>query len=243
MSTILKALKKLENEQRAAAAPVDLPGKILVDGPPARHRPKPGLWVGAGIAAGLIIAILVVTGFFWWREFSAEVVSTKATPPPTALAATPIPTDAPGHPLRPGKESVALPVTRRHDPSSATALPAAAVVGAPKGLASPPTLPLPAEGGAGPSSVTAQASSSPVVKQVHLEKHEIPAPGQQWAAPHLTVSDIVPASGGGRMAIVNGLPVMEGTMVDDAVVREIRAGQVVFEIDGKSVAVPLAARP
>ena len=91
--------------------------------------------------------------------------------------------------------------------------------------------------------MTAQASSSPVVKQVHLEKQEIPAPGQQWAAPHLTVSDIVPASGGGHMAIVNGLPVMEGTMVDDAVVREIRAGLVVFEIDGKSVAVPLVARP
>ena len=85
--------------------------------------------------------------------------------------------------------------------------------------------------------------SRDAVKAVQVERCEIPAPGQQWAAPHLTVSDILPASGGGRMAIVNGLPVMEGTMVENAVVREILPDRVVFDIDGKSVAVPLAARP
>jgi hypothetical protein len=81
------------------------------------------------------------------------------------------------------------------------------------------------------------------VKEVQVERRELPAPGLQWTAPHLEVSDILPASGGGRMAIVNGLPVMEGTMVESALVREIRADQVVFDIAGKSIVVPLARRP
>jgi len=41
------------------------------------------------------------------------------------------------------------------------------------------------------------------------------------------------------MAVVNGLPVMDGTMVEDAVVEEIRADHVLFLIQGKVVAVPL----
>jgi hypothetical protein len=42
------------------------------------------------------------------------------------------------------------------------------------------------------------------------------------------------------MAVVNGLPVMAGTMVEDAVVEEIRADRVLFLIQGKVVAVPLS---
>jgi len=42
------------------------------------------------------------------------------------------------------------------------------------------------------------------------------------------------------MAVVNGLPVMEGTMVADAVVEEIRADRVMFLIQGKVVTVPLS---
>jgi hypothetical protein len=68
----------------------------------------------------------------------------------------------------------------------------------------------------------------------------LPPSGAGWTAPHLRVTEIFPANAaGGRMALVNGLPVMEGTRVDDALVREIRAGEVLFEIDGRSVTVPL----
>jgi hypothetical protein len=89
--------------------------------------------------------------------------------------------------------------------------------------------------------VPARDNAAPhgVIADVQVERHEIPAPGQQWTAPHLEVSDILPATAGERMAIVNGLPVMAGTMVDDALVREIHADRVVFVIDGKTVAVPL----
>jgi hypothetical protein len=54
------------------------------------------------------------------------------------------------------------------------------------------------------------------------------------------VTEIFPASeGSGRMAVVNGLPVMEGTRVDGSLVREIRSGEVLFEVDGNNVVVPL----
>ena len=41
------------------------------------------------------------------------------------------------------------------------------------------------------------------------------------------------------MAIVNGLPVMAGTMVDEALVEEIHDNRVIFDIAGKRVTVPL----
>ena len=71
---------------------------------------------------------------------------------------------------------------------------------------------------------------------------QLPPAGRQWTAPQLEVSDILGGTGSGsRMAVVNGLPVMEGTRVDNALVKEIRDGQVLFEIDGRSVVVPQRA--
>jgi len=69
----------------------------------------------------------------------------------------------------------------------------------------------------------------------------VPLPTRQGDAPPLAVTEIFPASGGDkRMAVVNGLPVMDGTMVADAVVEEIRADRVMFLIQGKIVTVPLS---
>ncbi len=78
------------------------------------------------------------------------------------------------------------------------------------------------------------------VKQVQVSRIDIPAPGQEWVAPpQLSVSEIFPPTGGERMAIVNGLPVMAGTMVDEALVEEIHDNRVIFAIGGKRVTVPL----
>jgi hypothetical protein len=78
------------------------------------------------------------------------------------------------------------------------------------------------------------------VKQVRIDRLEIPAPGQQWVAPpQLSVSEIFPPQGGERMAIVNGLPVMAGTMVENALVEEIHDDRILVSIDGKRVVVPL----
>lgn len=78
------------------------------------------------------------------------------------------------------------------------------------------------------------------VEQVQLSRFDIPAPGQEWVAPpQLTVSEILPPTGGERMAIVNGLPVMAGTMVDEAMVEEIYDDRVLFAIGDRRVTVPL----
>jgi hypothetical protein len=76
---------------------------------------------------------------------------------------------------------------------------------------------------------------------ITVSDRQIPPPGQQWSTAHLEVTEIFPPSAGsGWMAVVNGLPVMAGTMVEDAVVEEIRADRVLFLIQGKVVAVPLS---
>jgi hypothetical protein len=86
----------------------------------------------------------------------------------------------------------------------------------------------------------APAVPLPTGEQVNVAEIVLPPPGKVWAAPTLLVTEIFPASAaGGRMALVNGLPVMEGTRVDGALVIEIRAGEVLFESAGRSIAVPL----
>ena len=81
------------------------------------------------------------------------------------------------------------------------------------------------------------------IRQVQINRFDIPSPGQQWVAPpQLKVSEIFPPAGGERMAIVNGLPVMVGTMVEEAMVEEIHDDRVIVSIDGKQVALPLQKR-
>ena len=77
---------------------------------------------------------------------------------------------------------------------------------------------------------------------MQVQRREIPLPGQQWAAPQVTVSEILPDGGGGYMAIVNGLPVMDGTQVENAQVEKIFADRVRFVIDGKTVEVKPSPR-
>jgi len=91
-----------------------------------------------------------------------------------------------------------------------------------------------------PVAVSAAATSQEPIDQVRVESREIPSPGQQWTAPNLVVSNILPVSDKESMAIVNDLPVMEGTMVEDALVKEIHPDRVLFVIDGKSIVIPLA---
>lgn len=237
MSTILKALKKLEDEKRASELSLDLQGKILADRPATRRSSKPVLWIGAGVAAGLILAVLAVTGYLGWKELPAVALSTKAQQP-AVLTTVPTVPEKPGNPVRAGKETAPSTVVRQEG-AGASVKPAPALVESSGAISSSPVLPVVAAPGEGSAAVATQVPSGTVLKQEEVARREIPPPGQQWTAPHLVVSDILPASGGERMAIVNGLPVMTGTVVEDAVVREIQPGKVVFEIDGKSVAVPL----
>lgn len=261
MSSILKALKKLEEEQAGRPAAVSRHrsgGQFLA--PHGARRWRPWLLVAGGVGCGLLLA-----GAAYLLSSQPDPLPVPAPAPNAAVSSGPAPpvaktTPAASPPLEPVKgappqAAVVPPPVVATSPAKAgpvAAAPAAArppaVAASPapvRPVAAVPATPPPLATTA-PQSATGKAETLPApeaVKELQVEHREIPAPGQQWIAPHLEVSDILPASGGGRMAIVNGLPVMEGTIVENAVVREIGAGQVVFDIDGKSIVVPVAKRP
>lgn len=236
MSSILKALKKLEDEQAGRAASSSAAGGQYVT--PARST-SPWLLLSGGVCVGLLLA----GGLY-------ALLGQRPAEPPTAASASasgpvPAPAEAPGatalassasrkaEPAA-GSRAVNSPVEKPMRPALPAAkppVPAAAAAAVPGGPVVTPAL-------SGKSAGGSESRSAGTVEQVAIERREIPAPGQQWTAPHLVVSEILPAAGGERMAIVNGLPVMEGTAVEGAVVSEIRPDGVVFAVGGKSVTVP-----
>jgi len=249
MSSILKALKKLEEEQAGRPAAVNRlrSGGQFLASHGARHW-RPWLLVAGGVGCGLLLAggAYLLSSHPDPRPLPAPApnAAVSSGPTPPVAKTTPVFTPAappPHEPVKgaPPQAAVVPPPVVATSPavaaSPAPVRPVAAVPASPPPVAT--TAPQPAPGTAGTS------PAPEAVKELQVEHREIPAPGQQWIAPHLEVSDILPASGGGRMAIVNGLPVMEGTMVENAVVREIGATQVVFDIAGKSIVVPVAKRP
>lgn len=78
-----------------------------------------------------------------------------------------------------------------------------------------------------------------------MESFDIPPAGFQRDEPRgdgllpYLVSEIVYLADGGSMAVVNDLPVMEGTMVDGALLKQILADRIVLELDGRQVEVGL----
>ncbi|MBW2316510.1 MAG: hypothetical protein JRH10_20295 [Deltaproteobacteria bacterium] len=124
MSTILKALRRLENEREVEAP--DLRDQVLADAPPRDARPRFPLLVGAGA----IGAVLVVAGFmsFDSRFDSKEAVAPAAVPEATTgprPSATPteivLPAPRPEfqeptratRPVRPRREPSPLPRARQ----------------------------------------------------------------------------------------------------------------------------------
>jgi len=235
MSTILKALKKLEADQRMAT-PTNLAGKIVTaDRGGSRSGTNSAVLVGVGISGGLLLALVLLGAWLWWRPASPDNVVQSAPAPamqPVVVqqeAEKPLPVTVDPGPMTalPPKPMAPVTTPQRQPEQAQTAelsLPA-------------PTLPATAP----QARTVAQPPLEPTTRQVTVTDRQIPPPGQQWAAPHLEVSDIFPpVAGQSRMAVVNGLPVMAGTMVEDALVEEIRADRVLFTIHGKTVAVPLS---
>lgn len=232
MSSILKALKRLEEEQSGRSSiPARQGGGQFVA---SMRATRPLLLLAGGVGAGLLLAggLYAVFGLKSTPTEPPAIAARETRPPATGVetATTAVPVMPAVAPPPVSAPTAVKPVAAK--PVAVSVAPAvipAVIAGTERKPAV--TLPLP------PAADTKRPDP---VQQVEIERLEIPAPGQQWSASHLVVSDILPAAGGGRMAIVNDLPVMEGTMVDDAVVREIRADSVIFTIDGKSITVPLA---
>lgn len=230
MSTILKALKKLEEEQRAGT-PLPLDSRIVAGrGQPAAGR-RGGLPVALGVAGGGVAALLAVAAWFWLQ------------PPPAP----------------PARQLPAL-AASGGSPLSAPPLQAKPVTPAPAPAGIPATLPAPRQDNPPPapeasSPVHTPAASAPVPTvvsapppeatpaQVTIVDRQIPEPGRQWGAPHLSVTEIfAPSAGGEWMAVVNDLPVMAGTTVEGALVERIERDRVLFSLDGRQVAIPLAGK-
>lgn len=238
MSSILKALKKLEEEQagRSASSPTGSSGQFVA---PMRAG-QPLLLLMFGIGAGLLLAggLYALLGRSEDKasppsvsqERHTDVPAAKAPPIAASAVATTLPPKAPVRltpPVATSAQSIAeIPVTPRPAVNIAPA--------------SSENRPRPVVAASEPSALRVAAEPrSDSVEQVQVERREIPAPGQQWSAPLLAVSEILPTSAGGRMAIVNGMPVMEGTMVDGVLVEKIGVDQVIFVVGDRSVAVPL----
>ena len=232
MSSILKALKKLEEEQAGQADRSGPPSGGQYVAPVKRRFGQGWLLIGAGAGIGLMLAggTYLVSGqpkqVHPPSPGQTDVAVTGQTPPQEVVVSpAPLPAAIPRKAAVPAKP-VTSPLTaqtgRQAAPTAARPVVEAAAL---------PT----------PERISPGSSPAEQVEHVSVEHREIPAPGRQWAAPHLVVSDILPASGGERMAIVNDLPVMAGTMVENALVKEIRDREVLFVIDGKIVAVAVKA--
>lgn len=237
MSSILKALKKLEDEQvgRSSASSTDSGGQFVA---PVRGG-QSFLLLITGIGAGLLVAggLYVMYGRSDMANAPPVVQEQKVTGAP----AKPVPVVVPA-----AAAKVETPVPVRRQPvvpaaiaarPVAPAVPQTAANAVPVKNTTNATVETPLPARAEPRAQ--EPSQANPVTDIQVEHREIPAPGQQWSAPNLVVSDIMPASGGGRMAIVNGMPVMEGTMIDETLVEKIGEHQVVFVVAGRTVTVPV----
>jgi hypothetical protein len=236
MSSILKALKRLEEEQtgRAASSSAGSHGQFVA---PMRAG-QPLLLLILGVGAGLLVAGGLYAAFGRSGISNASPVVQEQKVDVAATLSAPIVETirvASASSMAPVQSAVSVPATPAQTIVPVLSQPAAKTVSAKPEMRSQTEILSPARS---EPRALAETRGDPV-EPMQIEHREIPAPGQQWAAPHLTVSDILPAAGGGRMAIVNGMPVMEGTMIDEVLVENIGENQVVFVVEGRTVTVPL----
>lgn len=219
MSSILEALKKLEEEKSARrAGDGNIAGKVTRPG--RRPRPRPWWFLPALMAAVAGIAMLAtfaLMGGFSPRRGASPPVATATVqpqPPAAAPAATPAPL-APAPPVPPN--SGTLPTRQAR---TAVARPA-------------PQVALPGQ--------TATAATAP--QQATPPPAEKPAPPQTTAAstiPLIRVSGIAwQKESADRLAMVNGKAVGEGGTVEGARVVEILPDRVRFSIADRAFEIPL----
>lgn len=202
MSSILKALKKLEDEKTARRRdPFNIDAEILRDDRPPRNS-----LLGVSLLAGLLFICGGGATYLYMQRTGGTPSGSPAPSPPAATvpAATP-----PENGAR--AESGRLRSKRRADnPSSPSAA-------SRKQLAKAPT-------GAKPD--------QPVPAALR--------PAAAGMAPSIKVNGIAFQDGGAdSVAVVNGIPVSGGSVIEGARVEEIRRDRVRFSRDGETFEVLL----
>ena len=280
MSSILKALKKLEEDKvRRGERAVDLAIDIHRGGHRRHQRGLPWRVLALVVLAGLVI------GAFWLSTnrtpgsnsapensvISADTPKPSATSPTAILeekqgssamplaestAANPAPPFRPV-PLAPTKAAVQAPPSSASDagtvitavpspvPSAAYPVAAQPASRQPSNEPAPaPNTSTPAETPTAPSALPATTSTAPTATPLAIPAPSGPsvpvssesAPSGETAArksPELRLTGIVwqddPSE---RMAIINDLPVMVGTVIGGATVEKIQADRVFVRMDG-----------
>jgi general secretion pathway protein B len=223
MSSILKALKRLEEDKADRLdAPVDI-GRDILRQPrrPRRSTTMPALPLavaGSLIVAGVLFVLIV------WKtskapDFAKKMEPVVAMPPSAPQLSVAAPPDRP----------VAL-----HEPEVVEVrmtAPAPASANEPAVISTVPRPKRKAE--------TTAVVKAPVLAP--LAKPAASAVAQQEAArPNLAVTGIVFQSDRqARLAVVNDLPVMEGTVIEGARVEEIFADRVRFVWEDRTFEVEL----
>ena len=248
MSSILKALRKIEEEKRINqnAAP-----NLMSDQGFSQVRGKPLLFLAAGIALGAAMVGLV---FLWPADELTPVVNplAKAEPGKTAVTIQE-PQSVPEEVLVKEVVTPAVVEDSAQNPElSGQGLKSFAASGEVSGVAlQPVTVEAVEQLKTTPPKQVAPAVSTAAKKP---ESQEVLArPAKPMQAPEVKDTVNQPSSAASElpdgvtllvseiffqedsansMAVVNDLPVMVGTLVDNAVVAEIRPDSVLFEVSG-----------
>jgi general secretion pathway protein B len=217
MSSILEALKKLEDEKATRLIGAgNIAGKVVKAGRRTKQQPRWLLPLGMVVVAAVaVVATYIVTLTSYRQELSAvstqpEMVSTNQQPVSTESRQMSVP------------------------PAPMPSLPSTVVRDEPI----PPSPSIKVEKQARP------INSQPRQPESESRKAEKPAEPPQLAVPSgpppLKVAGIAWQKGNAeRMAIVNGRPVTEGTVVEGAKVEEIFPDRVRFSYDEKTFDIPL----
>ena len=231
MSSILKALRKLEEEKRGGK--LEAPDLRVDQGQPAA--------VGKSflpLIVGVVLGALIVGLFFVWPNGSAQKPDVVRSAPPQAAspvtappaASQPVVTDPPPAPEAAKNVQVSSALDKPEAPVAAkVAKPVLPADTEPVVSKVERMVPAPA--------VTAEPVSPP---KIAVKQEVRPEPEALPDGINLVVSEIFYQDAVNSMAVVNDLPVMVGSHVDSAVVTEISADQVLFEIDGKVFTVPVS---
>ena len=216
MSSILEALKKLEDEKAARRGGTgNLAGKVAKTG--RRPRQAPAWLVPGGMLAVAVVSVLVtylaVTGIS-----SRRIESAPAKKPPVVSPAPDILSPPVGAAV-----TDELKPSRPHPPPEKKSKGAAKVLpGATAG--NRVILPKPYGIPGAPASVASEKS----------------APESSVPTPTMTVSGIAwQKDNAFRMAVVNGSPVREGGTAEGATVKEILPDRVRFSFNGKEFEVSM----
>lgn len=216
MSSILKALKRLERDKaRRHDDNVDLARDILRgDG----RRFGPPRWL-LPLLAFLVVLLVLTLAVLLWPRWEVSVSKDPATEPMATVATIPAVEPAIVEEIIDRRQLAPAGVRSvRNSAPPQVAVPAVAA----------PAIPKPQ-----PVAVSAPVSASPQADPAAAT----PATDTELAVSAIVFNDDPSA----RLAVVNELPVMEGTMIGAVRVEEIRSDRVIFSRAGVRFAIPFDA--